>query len=194
MIHGSVKFAAMVALIALASCGARDRSASQAPGEGATDNGAISKLSLASDAFRNGGAIPPQYTCDGANRSPALKWSQPPAGTKSFALVVDDPDATGGTFRHWAAFNIPASARELPAGGNPFGGALGQAVNDFGKPGYGGPCPPGRKGPHHYRFKLYALDAARLEIGSGPKIADVERSATQHALGTAQLIGTYERR
>lgn len=188
-----VKFAFALAFVALANCGAKEN-ASQAAGGTAVENATLTKLSLTSDAFKNGQPIPVQFTCDGANQSPPLAWGEPPQGTKSFALVVDDPDAPGGIFRHWAAFNIPAAARELPAGGNPFGGALGQAVNDFGKAGYGGPCPPKGNRPHRYRFKLYALDVDRLEVSANPKITEVEKAADSHALGKGELIGTYERR
>ena len=116
----------------------------------------------------------------------ALQWSEPPAGTRSFALIVDDPDAPGGTFRHWGAYDIPASARSL-------GGEFAQAVNDFGKPGYGGPCPPRGHGPHRYRFKLLALDVDELNL-SGPSIAKLEAEAEKRQLGRAQLTGTFERR
>jgi Raf kinase inhibitor-like YbhB/YbcL family protein len=181
-----ILFGAM--LIALASCGARDGAANQSQGGPAVENATLSKLSLTSTAFQDGQAIPAQYTCDGADQPPPLAWDDPPAGTKSFALVVDDPDAPSGTFRHWAAFNIPGSARSLQAG------AFDEAVNDFGKPGYGGPCPPKGHGPHHYRFKLIALDVDRLGRGAGAKVADVEKEAEKHAVGRAELTGLYERR
>jgi Raf kinase inhibitor-like YbhB/YbcL family protein len=145
---------------------------------------------MISDAFQNGGAIPDYHTCDGANQSPPLSWGDLPEGTKSIALVVDDPDAPGGTFRHWGAFNIPASTRRIGAGQQ-----VGtQAVNDFGKAGYGGPCPPKAHGPHHYHFKLFALDVDRLDLGSIVKVADVEKEASKHAIAEGELIGTYERR
>lgn len=148
-----------------------------------------SEISLTSGAFANGQAIPAQFTCDGADRSPPLAWGEPPQKTKSFALVVDDPDAPGGTFRHWGAYDIPADARSIAAGQ-----AVGsQALNDFGKPGYGGPCPPKGHGPHHYRFKLLALDVASLGLQPDVKIGDLEREAEQHVVGRAQLTGTYER-
>jgi Raf kinase inhibitor-like YbhB/YbcL family protein len=175
--------------IALGSCGPADRSANQGEGGRSVDNATLAKLELTSDAFRDGAAIPAQFTCDGANQSPALSWGEPPPGTKSFALVVDDPDAPNGTFRHWGAFDIPADTRSIAAGqtvGN-------EATNDFGKPGYGGPCPPPGHGPHHYHFKLFALDTDRLDL-SNPTIADLESEARSHAVGQAELIGTYERK
>lgn len=184
-----------LALIALASCGASNHATNEANGGSAVENATLTKLDLTSDAFRNGQAIPPQFTCDGANQSPALSWSEPPAGTKSFALVVDDPDAPSGTFGHWGAYDIPGNLRSLDAGvGNSAGTAFAQAVNGMGKPRYGGPCPPKGHGVHHYRFKLYALDIAKLEVPANPKIEDVESAAAKHVLGSGELTGIYERR
>jgi Raf kinase inhibitor-like YbhB/YbcL family protein len=185
-----LKFAPALALIALASCGAKDHAANQAKGEGAVENATLTKLDLTSSAFAAGQAIPTQYTCDGANQSPGLSWSEPPPGTKSFALVVDDPDAPSGTFRHWGAYDIPASTRSLAAGQ-----AIGsQAVNGHGKLGYGGPCPPKGNGPHHYHFKLFALDIDRLNLGPNATVLDVENEAGKHAIAQGELIGTYERK
>jgi Raf kinase inhibitor-like YbhB/YbcL family protein len=155
------------------------------------ENTTLTTLSLTSDAFKDGQAIPVQYTCDGADQSPALSWGEPPQGTKGFALVVDDPDAPGGTFRHWGVYNIPSSTRGIAAGQ---GGQFPEAVNDFGKSGYGGPCPPKGHGTHHYHFKLFALDVERLDVGPNPKVPDVETAATRHAIAQGELIGTYERR
>jgi Raf kinase inhibitor-like YbhB/YbcL family protein len=174
-------------LIALAGCGAAPDNQSQ--GGPIVDNATLAKLDLTSTVFQNGQAIPARFTCDGANQSPALSWGEPPQGTKSFALVVDDPDAPSGTFRHWGVYDIPANARSIGAGA-----AVGtQATNDFGKSGYGGPCPPKGHGPHHYHFKLFALGVDRLELAN-PKIADIESEAQRHAVGQAELIGTYERK
>lgn len=153
------------------------------------ENATLAKLDLTSEAFRDGQPIPTQFTCDGADEPPSLRWSDPPAGTKSFALVIDDPDAPSGTFRHWGVFDIPASARSL--GGSERTGT--EVRNDFGKPGYGGPCPPKGHGPHHYHFKLFALDVDRLGLGADAKIADIEQSAGQHLLAQGELIATYER-
>jgi Raf kinase inhibitor-like YbhB/YbcL family protein len=182
-------FIPAVLCIALASCGATDRSTNHGEGGGTVENATLAKLELTSDAFINGQAIPARFTCDGANQSPALSWGEPPQGTKSFALVVDDPDAPSGTFRHWGVYDIPANARSIGAGA-----AVGtQATNDFGKSGYGGPCPPKGHCPHHYHFKLFALGVDRLELAN-PKIADIESEAQRHAVGQAELIGTYERK
>ncbi|MGE5723291.1 MAG: YbhB/YbcL family Raf kinase inhibitor-like protein, partial [Sphingomonadales bacterium] len=112
-------------------------------------------MRISSAAFEDGGAIPSRYSCDGQGISPPLTWSGAPQATRSFALIVDDPDAPGGLFRHWAIFDIPGTAAELQedAGTRPPAGAR-QARNDFGKSGYGGPCPPRGHGPHRYRFRL----------------------------------------
>ncbi len=153
------------------------------------ENATLAKLTLTSDAFRNGQPIPVEYTCDGADQTPVLHWSDPPQGTKSFALVIDDPDAPSGTFRHWGVFDIPPSVRSI--GGGQHAGT--EVSNDFGKPGYGGPCPPKGHGPHHYHFKLFALDTDKLGLSPNAKVADVERTALQHAIAQGELVGTYER-
>jgi len=171
--HRPLTFAAM---LAAAACGA-------------TGSDTAGTLLLTSPAFADGAAIPAQLTCDGAGRSPALHWSGQPAATRSFAIVVDDPDAPGGLFRHWGAYDIPASRRAIAAG-EPAGT---QAVNDFGKPGFGGPCPPRGNRPHHYHFKLFALDVDGLDLGPAASVAQVEHAAKRHALATAELVGTYQR-
>jgi Raf kinase inhibitor-like YbhB/YbcL family protein len=176
-------------LIALAGCGASNRADKQT-GEAKVENATITKLELTSNAFQNGQPIPMQFTCDGADQTPTLRWSDPPAGTKSFALVIDDPDAPSGTFRHWGVFDIPASARSI-GGGQRIGT---EVTNDFGKPGYGGPCPPKGHGPHHYHFKLFALDVDKLGVPANAKVADVENAARQHAIAEGELVGTYERK
>jgi Raf kinase inhibitor-like YbhB/YbcL family protein len=183
------RHAPALALALLASCGANGQSSQK--NEGAiVENAALAKLSLASDAFRQGEPIPSQYTCDGAGQRPALHWGDPPEGTRSFALVIDDPDAPSGTFRHWGVFDIPASARSISSGER-----IGNEVNnDFGKPGYGGPCPPKGHGPHHYHFRLFALGVDRLDVPPGATVADVEKAAEKQALGQGELVGTYERR
>lgn len=146
---------------------------------------------LRSTAFGDGDPIPREHSCDGANKSPPLGWSDAPAGTKSFALVVDDPDAPGGTFRHWGAWNIPANSHSIESGQ---GGQFPEAVNDFGKEGYGGACPPRGHGPHRYRFKLFALDTEKLDLPPGAKVEQVEKAAAEHLLGKAELTGTFERK
>ena len=185
-----LKIAPPLVLAALASCGPSDRSGDQANGGDALDNSTLAKLQLTSDAFRDGQRIPAEFTCDGAGRTPAIQWSDPPAATKSFALVIDDADAPGGTFRHWGVFDIPASARSV-GGGRRVGT---EVTNDFGKPGYGGPCPPKGRGAHHYHFTLCALDVDRLDLGTNSKVRDVESEASKHAIAQGELIGTYERK
>ncbi len=146
-------------------------------------------MQLTSSAFGEGAMIPVRFTCDGENRPPPLHWSEPPRGTQSLALVVDDPDAPRGTWHHWAVFDIPASARDLDREG-----PLYEARNDFGQAGYGGPCPPRHDRPHHYRFRLFALDVPRLAIGTAPTAADVERAMKAHVIAEARLTGLYQRK
>lgn len=146
---------------------------------------------LRSTAFDDGQPIPGEHSCDGANKAPPLAWSDVPQGTKSFALVVDDPDAPSGTFRHWGAWNIPADSRTLEEGQ---ASQFPEAVNDFGEQGYGGACPPKGHGPHRYRFKLFALDTDRLDLPPGAKVELVEKAAAEHMLGKAELTGTFERK
>jgi Raf kinase inhibitor-like YbhB/YbcL family protein len=176
--------------VALVSCGGGDGANHESSGEGTVEDATLTKLSLASDAFQDGRPIPTQYTCDGADQTPALHWGEPPPRTKGFALVVDDPDAPSGTFRHWGVYDIPASARSI--GGSQKAGT--EAHNDFGKSGYGGPCPPKGHGIHHYHFKLFALDIGQLGLSPGAKVLDVERAAGKHALALGELVGTYERK
>ncbi|MGH7529786.1 MAG: YbhB/YbcL family Raf kinase inhibitor-like protein [Gemmatimonadales bacterium] len=153
-------------------------------------------MKLASPAFREGATIPVAHTCDGDDTSPALAWNGAPAGTKSFALICDDPDAPGKTWVHWVLFNVPPTLTELHEDvtktekPNDLGGAL-QGITDFRRVGYGGPCPPPGK-PHRYFFKLYALDA-HLPLHAGATKADVERAMQGHMLGDAQLMGTFGR-
>ncbi len=153
-------------------------------------NATVAKLSLTSSAFQDGQPIPTEYSCDGADQAPRLSWGEPPPGTKSFALVIDDPDAPSGTFRHWGVFDIPASARSI-GGGQRIGT---EVANDFGKAGYGGPCPPRGHGPHHYHFKLFALDIGSLGLARDVKVLDVENAAQEHAIAQGELVGTYERK
>jgi Raf kinase inhibitor-like YbhB/YbcL family protein len=182
---------ALILALAAASCGATDRVTEQSPnGEAAVENATLSKLELTSTAFQNGQPIPVQFTCDGANQSPLLAWGEPPAGTKSFAITIDDPDAPSGTFRHWAVFDIPASARSIAAGQE-----IGtQATNDKGSLGYTGPCPPKGNPPHHYHFRLFALDVDKLGLSPTAKVKDVEDAAAKHTIAQGELIGTYQRR
>jgi len=151
-------------------------------------------VSLSSTAFKEGDKIPVKYTCDGQDISPPLAWGEPPQRTQAFALIVDDPDAPSGVFTHWVLFNIPASTRQLgedvPAQERIQNGAL-QGKNDFGRIGYGGPCPP--RGPvHRYRFTLYALDRL-LDLKPGAFKTQVLDAMKGHILAQGQLVGTYQR-
>lgn len=152
------------------------------------------KLTLTSSAFEAGGTIPKKFTCDGPDVSPALNWNDPPAGTQSFALIADDPDAPVGTWVHWVLYDLPADARSLvenmPKQEQLSNGAC-QGRNDFGKIGYGGPCPPPGK-PHRYFFKLYALDA-KLNLKAGAAKADAEKAMQGHILAQGELMGRYGR-
>ena len=151
-------------------------------------------MNLTSTAFENGRPIPVRHTGDGADVSPPLQWSGAPEGTKSFALICDDPDAPAGTWVHWVLYGLPAATKELPekipAVESLPGGAR-QGLNDFRRIGYGGPLPP-PGGPHRYFFKLYALDAEPALRSRATK-ADLVRAMAGHILGEAQLMGTYQR-
>lgn len=143
--------------------------------------------------FGYGETIPRQNTCEGGDTSPALEWSGEPATTRSFALIVDDPDAPGGTWNHWLLWDIPATTHSLAGGFKP--GAAGvSGASDFGRPGYGGPCPPKGRGPHRYFFKLFALDVPTLNLKGGAIRAELDQALRHHVLGEAQFMGKYERR
>jgi Raf kinase inhibitor-like YbhB/YbcL family protein len=151
-------------------------------------------LLLTSPGLPPGAEIPKQYTCDGSDISPPLAWSGIPPGTASFVIVVEDPDAPGGVFRHWAAYDIAATAMGLAAGyragaATPFG----QARNDFGKIGYSGPCPPLGAGPHHYHFVLMALNQPRLRLAASADAGAVMTAAAPYVIARAELTGTYGR-
>ena len=151
-------------------------------------------FSLQCAAFTNEGDIPRNHTCDGADVSPALAWSDPPTGTQSFSLIMDDPDAPAGTWVHWVLYDLPAQTRALPEGvpkERELKDGSRQGRNDFSRPGYGGPCPP-RGAAHRYYFRLYALDA-KLGLLPGAAKADVERAMKGHILGQAQVMGRYKR-
>jgi Raf kinase inhibitor-like YbhB/YbcL family protein len=152
-------------------------------------------LRLISSVFSDGAAIPRRYTCEGADVSPPLTWSDAPPDTDSFVLLCDDPDAPAGTWHHWAAYDIPADQTGLQQGAAQHASRHGfrQAVNDFQRTGYGGPCPPGGHGPHRYHFRLLALSIDHLAIPQGASCRDVEREARKHVLAEAVLIGIYER-
>lgn len=139
------------------------------------------------------GPIPMQYTCDGANRSPAVQWRGAPANARSLTLIVDDPDAPGGVFHHWGAFNLPTSGGLAEGAGNVVSSTFRQARSDRGVDGYSGPCPPHGSSAHHYRFKLFAVDVAALGIAPSARIVDIETAMAGHVLDSAMITATYRR-
>ncbi len=178
--------------VSVAAC-KRDSSSQQAPAAKPQGETTMS-MTLTSSVFREGEAIPKKYTCDGEDVSPALAWSGVPNGTKSIALICDDPDAPSGTWVHWVLWGLPPEATSLPEGvraGTPLPGGARQGLNSWRKIGYGGPCPPPGK-PHRYYFKLYALDAPLNPPGTADK-AGLEAAMTGHILGQGQLMGRYGR-
>lgn len=149
-------------------------------------------FTLTSPAFANDQRIPDRHTRRGGNVSPALEWSGAPAGTQGFALIVEDPDAPSGTFRHWAMHGIPGDATGLPEGAGAEDGRR-HGVNDFGNAGYDGPEPPEGHGPHRYAFRLAALDQPHLELPDHVSAGPMWDEALRHVLEEAELVGIYER-
>jgi Raf kinase inhibitor-like YbhB/YbcL family protein len=178
----------LILLSPIASCG------NPASGSSQGSDPAPSGFEIVSAAFKEGAFIPARFSCQGDNISPALQWRNPPAGTRSFALIVDDPDAPAGTWTHWVVFNLPAQIRvmdedapkqdELPDGGL-------QGLTSFGRVGYGGPCPPPGEA-HRYFFTLYALDAM-LNLQSGASRPTVLAAIKGHILAEAKLMGRFKR-
>jgi Raf kinase inhibitor-like YbhB/YbcL family protein len=147
-----------------------------------------SQMKLSSSAFENNQSIPAKYTCDGENVNPPLVIVDVTEGTQSLALIVDDPDAPGGTFTHWLVWNIDPQTTEITEGGIPSEATQGK--NDFGKNGWGGPCPP--SGTHRYFFKLYALDK-KIDLSQSANKGDLEREIKGHILSQTQLVGLYNK-
>ncbi len=201
----------VVSLLAIVACSRREASRVEStagtPGAAtpaatiaptpATEVPRSTMITMSSSAFQNGDAIPAMYTCDGGDKSPPLSWSGAPAGVAAFALVVEDPDAPGGTFLHWVLYDLPGSQSSLPEGVSTSGelpqlGGAKQGTNGFRKTGYGGPCPP--RGPaHHYHFKLYALDK-KLGLPAGATQAQLSGAMQGHQIGTGELVGVYARK
>jgi Raf kinase inhibitor-like YbhB/YbcL family protein len=151
-------------------------------------------FAMSSMSFQNGGDIPKKFTCDGADVSPELSWTDPPAGTQSFTLIVADPDAPSGTWTHWVLFDMPPTTSSLAEGITKIDelpGGERQGRNDFHKIGYNGPCPPPGK-PHRYFFKLYALDR-NLALKPATSKQEVEQAMQGHILGEAEWMGKYQR-
>jgi Raf kinase inhibitor-like YbhB/YbcL family protein len=146
-------------------------------------------MQVTSPAFDDGKTIPQRYAVEGQNVSPVLEWRAAPPQTKSFAVICEDPDAPSGTFHHWAVWNIPADRNRLEEGEH----GLPQALNDFGKRGWGGPMPPKGDPPHHYHFRVLALDRERLDLPDRARVTDVEAAARDWVLDEAELVGLYKR-
>ena len=146
------------------------------------------KMKITSSVFQEGGNIPSKFTCDGGDTSPPLQIAEVPSGAKSLALVVDDPDAPSGLFTHWIVWNISPQTNAIAEGSTPQGV---QGTNDFGKSGYGGPCPP--SGTHRYYFKIFALDR-ELDLPSGTKRSHLDAAMKGHVVAQGELMGRYSKR
>jgi Raf kinase inhibitor-like YbhB/YbcL family protein len=185
----------VVMVVVAAACGACTNSAPASAVPTTTgEGGKAMAFTIGSVAFHRDGAIPAKYSCDGDNVSVPVEWADPPENAKSFALIVDDPDAPSGTFVHWVIYNIPASARALteavPTDATLQDGSR-NGTNGARKPGYTGPCPP--SGTHHYHFKLYALDTV-LSLNLGATKDQLLDAMKGHILEQAELVGTYSRK
>jgi Raf kinase inhibitor-like YbhB/YbcL family protein len=175
---------AVIGACAVGGCGASGKSNQSAPHLAGTT------LALSSPAFLDGSRIPARYTCDGEDVSPPLTWTRVPARARSLALLLVDVDAPGGAFVHWSVYDIPRGSSGLATGGVPSGSAEGE--NSFGRPGYGGPCPPKGNADHHYVFSLYALDEEPgLPPGATP--ATVRRALVGHSIATGTATALYSR-
>ncbi|MBX3206659.1 MAG: YbhB/YbcL family Raf kinase inhibitor-like protein [Labilithrix sp.] len=190
---------ALAALVALAGCSRKDvAEASPAKPGPPSEAAPVAKLTLTSSSFPANGPIPAKHTCEGAEVSPALAWSDPPPATKSLAVVVSDPDAPDPAapkqvFVHWVLYDIPPSTREIAEGARSaadVGGTARDGKNDFGQTGWKGPCPP--KGRHRYVHEVYALDAVLPDL-ERPTKGDLEKAMRGHVIAKGELIGTYEK-
>lgn len=187
-VSGLARFAGLCVLAMLVMAACDTGSSTPLPAGGSAES-----LALTSPAFAAQQPMPKKYSCDGQSLSPPLQWSAPPAGTKSLALIVDDPDTPGGTFVHWVLYNLSPTTLALPENVPtdatlPDGSKQGR--NGSGKTGYTGPCPPG--GTHHYHFKLYALDTD-LGLAPGADKSQVENAMDKHVLAYGELVGTYSK-
>lgn len=147
-------------------------------------------IDLRSSEFANGATIPRSHTCDGDDSSPALEWSGVPEAAGSLAVIMEDPDAPGGTFTHWVLYDLPPDTSSLPAGG-PLPRGAKEGRNDFERSGYGGPCPPPGK-PHHYTLRLYALDAP-VQVAGDAGRAELLAAMQGHVVDQGELTGTFGR-
>ncbi len=172
-----------VMFVVLVAC--NDPKTAPAPAKGVTP----AAISVSSTSFGAGAAIPKDFTCDGADRSPQLSWSDPPASAKSIAIVVDDPDAPSGTFTHWLVYNLPTESSSLAEGVDPTSLGAKVGMNDFESVRYAGPCPP-KMQIHRYRFIVYALDMP-LELADAAPRNQVDTSMNGHVLAQGTLYGTF---
>ncbi len=153
-----------------------------------------SKIELKTTSFTPGGFIPKRFTCEAEDVSPALAWTDPPAGTPSFSIIEDDPDAPSGTFVHWLVYDLPAANRKLPealSGNDQMAGGGRQGTNDFSRTGYSGPCPPPGR-PHRYFIRLYALDT-KLNLRPAASRRELDSAMQGHILAQAELMGRFRR-
>ena len=165
-----------------------------APAEVRGQNASSSKIELKTTSFTPDGFIPKRFTCEAADVSPALAWTDPPTGTQSFAIIEDDPDAPSGTFVHWLVYDLPATYRRLGealSGNDQMPGGGRQGTNDFSRTGYSGPCPPPGR-PHRYFIRLYALDV-RLDLRPAATRNELEAAMKGHILAQAELMGRFQR-
>lgn len=181
----------VMALAVLPACQTTGHAAAAEPG-----GASMSKTTITSIAFAEGKEIPAKHTCQGEDTSPPLSWSGVPAGAKSLALIVDDPDAPDPkapkmTWVHWIVYNIPTAATGLPEGAKELPPGAKSGSNDWKRTGYGGPCPP--IGRHRYFHKLYALDVVLPDLGAATK-AELLRAMEGHIVAEAALVGTYQKR
>jgi Raf kinase inhibitor-like YbhB/YbcL family protein len=176
----AARLIALIGLLVLAGCQSGDQLAAE--------GGNMMAISITSSAYNEGDKIPRLYTCDDQNVSPPLAWTGVPTNTVSLAVIMDDPDAPAGTWSHWVLFNLPPGLAGLEQGAN--GGGM-EGKNDFGRLGYGGPCPP-RGSTHRYYVKIYALDRT-LDLKAGVSKTQVESAMRGHVLGQGQLMGRYGR-
>ncbi len=150
-------------------------------------------FTVAMQGFADGADMPSRFTCDGKNVSPAINWQGEPGEARSFALIMDDPDAPAGTWDHWLLWDIPADVHSLPEGGkaDTFRGKSG--TNSFGKTGYGGPCPPKGKGSHRYFLHMFALNTETLGLEEGAKRPALDKALREHSIAEATYMGRYGR-
>jgi hypothetical protein len=175
--------AVAAAVVALAGCGGHEKVSGPPPE-------APERMTLRAPDFENGDSIPVEFTCDGRDISPPLSWSGTPRGARELAILVEDPDAPGGTFVHWVLFRLDPTQTQLDAGAKPAGSRQGR--NSFGETGYRGPCPPKGDAPHRYQFSIYAL-RERIAAGDGAAAEDVRDEIRRNAIASGRLTGRFGR-